>query len=342
MRIRAREEPMILLRLILLALLTFLGSAWAKDTVCPGQSLIAVIEKTRLDAWNAALADFEKIPNNTGLFWRIEKDGIAPSWLLGTIHVPGPGLTDFRPAIRSAFGQSDRLVLESSEIFGAGQLQLAAEVAKLARYPDDNQSFDATFTEEEKEALGTMTAAVGMPYFVARHFKPWFLALSLAIPPCTQLAVMQGELGVDAALREAAIADGKPVIGLETKDEQIDAIKSLEQAGVGSEQLRQIATLGPKAIEDQIATQIALYLEERPALIVSLGLHLPEFNMDAEDFPKVETLLIHDRNLRFHDRLRPLLEQGGTFVAVGAMHLVGKVGLIELLRASGYAVTRVF
>jgi uncharacterized protein YbaP (TraB family) len=326
--------------LILLSFLGLIGSASA-DAICPGQPQITEIERDQPEAWKAALADFEAIPNNTGLFWKIEKDGVTPSWLLGTIHIPAPGLTDFRPAIRQALKQSDRLVLESTEIFDAGKIQLAEEVAQSARYPSDEESFDATFTKSEKEALGAMTAAVGLPYFMARHFKPWFLALTLAIPPCTQLAAMQGELGVDAALREAAIADGKPVVGLESKGEQIEALKSLEQAGIGPEQLRQLVTLGPKAIEDQIATQIALYLEERPALIVPLGLHLPEFNMNAEDFPKVETLLIHDRNLRFRDRLLPLLEEGGTFIAVGAMHLVDKDGLIELLRAGGYTMTRV-
>ena len=55
----------------------------------------------------------------------------------------------------------------------------------------------------------------------------------------------------------------------------------------------------------------------------------------------MEKLLIHDRNLRMRDRLLPLLTEGGSFIAVGAMHLIGEDGLVELLRAAGYTVTRI-
>jgi uncharacterized protein YbaP (TraB family) len=210
----------------------------------------------------------------------------------------------------------------------------------IARYPNDG-TFDQGFTDDEKKKLGDLTAAVGIPYFTARHFKPWFLTLTLSIPPCVQITVLQGKQGVDGDLRKRAQADGKPVIGLETLQEQVDALATLDRGGIGTDALKQLIAAGQKAIEDQMATQIALYREERPALSVFLGRHLPELNMNTEQFPTVMGVLIHDRNLRFRDRLQPLLEEGGTFVAVGAMHLVDKDGLVELLRAGGYQVTRV-
>jgi hypothetical protein len=48
---------------------------------------------------------------------------------------------------------------------------------------------------------------------------------------------------------------------------------------------------------------------------------------------------IVDRNLRMAERLEPILEQGGVFVAVGALHLPGPDGLFELLRAQGYRIS---
>jgi hypothetical protein len=57
---------------------------------------------------------------------------------------------------------------------------------------------------------------------------------------------------------------------------------------------------------------------------------------------ELEQQLVHDRNRRMAERLRPYLNSGGVFVAVGALHLPGPTGLLELLRQQGYQVQAVF
>ena len=42
------------------------------------------------------------------------------------------------------------------------------------------------------------------------------------------------------------------------------------------------------------------------------------------------------------ERAAPLLAKGGAFIAVGALHLTGKNGLIERFRAAGYRVVNVW
>jgi len=321
--------------------LVWLCGAQAEVATCPGRSLIPDIEKSQPEAYKAALADFAAVPNSSGLLWKIEKEGDSPSWLFGTIHIPFEGLTDFEPAIRAAFGASDRLVVESSEILAASKLELSQRIMAFARYEDNTQSFDSDFSQEEKDKLATLTAAIGIPYFTARHLKPWFLAMTLSIPPCIQLAAVRGDLGVDARLREDALAEGKPVVGLETADEQIAAIASIDRAGFGADQVLEIVHQGAAMIDDAMATEIELYREERPAFITFLGRRLPQFKTEAEVSTILENLLIHDRNLRMRDRLMPLLMEGGSFIAVGAMHLIGEDGLVELLRAAGYTVTQI-
>jgi len=325
----------------LLLSLAWLCGAQAEAATCPGRSILPDIEKSQPDALKAALADFTAVPNSSGLLWKIEKDNGHPSWLFGTIHIPLEGLTDFKPAIRAAFNASDRLVVESSEILAASKLELSQRIMPFARYEDDTRSFDSEFNQEEKDKLATLTAAIGIPYFAARHLKPWFLAMTLSIPPCIQLAAIRGDLGVDAKLREDALAEGKPVVGLETADEQIAAIASIDRAGFGADQILEIIHQGPAMIDDTMATEIELYREERPAFITFLARKLPQFRTEAEASTILENLLIHDRNLRMRDRLLPLLMEGGSFIAVGAMHLIGEDGLVELLRRAGYTVTRV-
>lgn len=50
--------------------------------------------------------------------------------------------------------------------------------------------------------------------------------------------------------------------------------------------------------------------------------------------------MIVDRNIRMAERAAPLLKTGNAFIAVGALHLIGEQGLVELFRKEGYTVTR--
>ena len=52
--------------------------------------------------------------------------------------------------------------------------------------------------------------------------------------------------------------------------------------------------------------------------------------------------LLQDRNAIMAERAAPLLASGGAFIAVGALHLAGKTGLVEQFRADGYTVTKVW
>jgi uncharacterized protein len=328
-----RFIPALLLALGLLAP----GPGFA--AVCAGNSMLDEIEHDRPEIWKKALADLEATQNSTGLFWKIAKEGTSPSWLLGTMHIPDPEITAFRPAVVEAFAKSDVLVLELAEDLSESKLAMAEKLLPLARLPE-GESFDSSFTKQQKDSLAEMTAAVGMPYFVARRMKPWFLSLTLAMPPCVHIAMLRGEQGVDEKLHRDALAAGKPVAGLETIDEQLAAIASLEK-GIGPDALLELVELGPDMIADLLATMLDSYLQERPSLDLLLTLNMPEFRQSADAFRAIEGALLHDRNLRMHDRLLPILEQGNAFVGVGALHLQGDDGLVELLRASGYTVTRV-
>ncbi|MGZ5915114.1 MAG: TraB/GumN family protein, partial [Hyphomicrobium sp.] len=56
-------------------------------------------------------------------------------------------------------------------------------------------------------------------------------------------------------------------------------------------------------------------------------------------FAGFQEKLLTERNVKMRATAQPLLEQGGVFIAIGALHLPGKQGLIALLREAGYTVT---
>src|SRR4029078_782514 len=91
-RIRARMAADMRIALPALLSLVWLCGAQAEEATCPGRSIIPDIEKSQLESYKAALADFAAVPNSSGLLWKIEKGGVTPSWLFGTIHIPFEGL----------------------------------------------------------------------------------------------------------------------------------------------------------------------------------------------------------------------------------------------------------
>ena len=92
--------------------------------------------------------------------------------------------------------------------------------------------------------------------------------------------------------------------------------------------------------DDLYATMLRLYRESRPAEILPVsdamgGLSTAERSAQDE-FMRV---LLVDRNAVMAERAAPLIASGGAFIAVGALHLTGKDGLIERFRVDGYAVS---
>ena len=80
------------------------------------------------------------MPNGSGLFWRVEKDGVAPSWLFGTMHVPDEGVTKLRAPVAAAFAGASTLVVESTEVLATPDFaSLQRHVAKLPRNIDKAQ-----------------------------------------------------------------------------------------------------------------------------------------------------------------------------------------------------------
>ncbi len=86
---------------------------------------------------------------------------------------------------------------------------------------------------------------------------------------------------------------------------------------------------------------LQLYRESRPAEVLPIAGVIGDMSEDertAQD--EFVRLLLTDRNATMADRAAPLLKEGGAFIAVGALHLPGKGGLIERFRALGFTVAK--
>jgi uncharacterized protein YbaP (TraB family) len=303
---------------------------------CQGADLTQV---EGLAAARAARA--EELVNGDGLLWRIEKPGIAPSYLFGTIHSTDESALEVaRRAAESINGSK----VVATELGGPFDLIEKANItaAALARALDsDHDTFEGAVAPEDRERIEKFIANLGYPKEFAHHLEPWFLAILTAAPACEAEREARNLPEVDQFLAQTAKDSGVKVIGLETPDEQLDAIVNMRPAVAAT--LLTLAAGNPTLDDDLYATMLRLYRESRPAEILAvsdaLG-GLSEAERGAED--EFMRALLQGRNARMAERAVPLLASGGAFIAVGALHLAGKDGLIERFRAEGYTVTKVW
>jgi uncharacterized protein YbaP (TraB family) len=311
-------------------------AAFAQDAVCSGKNLVAELQENDAPALERIRQTAAKTENGEGLLWKIEKDGLAPSFLFGTMHVTDARVLDLPAPARDALDAADRLVIETTDVLDQSRV-----MAVLAERPDLMMFTDATtltslLAPEDRQTVEDGLQARGISLASVNKMKPWMLAAMLASSPCELARQAKGETVLDARLATQAQAAGKEVLGLETGAEQIDALAKLPMA-FHLRSLVETLALG-EGINDVNETMIALYLKGQIALLWPLLEHvMPE--AAGEGYAEFEQIMITARNHVMAERAQPILAEGNTVLAVGALHLPGKEGLVQLLRDEGFTLT---
>lgn len=188
--------------------------------------------------------------------------------------------------------------------------------------------------------LGTVLAAEGIPENAVHLLRPWFATFAFAIPACEKRRAAAGLLPLDKRIERDAVAAGKRVVGLETMAFQIHALAGLGEDVQVSLLKATVATIGSR--NDALEVVHRAYLRRDLAISIPFTKYIVErAGYDSSALDVIERDLATKRNYGMRDAALPLLQQGGAFVAVGGMHLVGREGLVELFRAAGYTVTPV-
>jgi len=261
--------------------------------------------------------------------------------LFGTIHVPDARVLALPPAVRGAFDRADRVVTE----IPLDQLQ-QTELAAALVLPQGQRLRtivgDALFARLEarvRKALTPISPEMApLVTGMLDRLKPWAAMSQLAtleyLPD-----LLAGRTPLDVKLYGDAVAAGKKVGGLETVAEQaatFDAFGPQEQAALLDDALSDLDTAaGPTS-----AQLVEWYLEGNGDKLAGA---LSQGSRDSALARKFEAEVLVKRNHRMADRIDALRREAPTetvFVAVGALHLVGRDNLPQLLQARGYEISR--
>lgn len=307
---------------------------------CSGSDMLAELAAENPGELDRIKVEAAKTLNGKGLLWRLEKPGVAPSYLFGTMHMTDPRLTELTPAAQKAFDGSSTVVIETTEI-----LDEAKMVQSLLAHPElmmftDNTTLISLVPEAERAEFEAGLQARGIPLATVAKMKPWMLAAMLALPACELARKAAGAPVLDVKLAQDAQATGKALEGLETAVDQLSAMASLPME-FHVRGLIDTLKLGDR-MDDVIETMIVLYEQEETGMFWPLfRAVMPEQASDDAGYAAFEQTMITTRNKTMAERAGPMLERGNAFVAVGALHLPGEAGLIELFEKAGYSATMV-
>lgn len=313
----------------------------APDRECRGTNLLRQMEATAPARLAALEAEAGKVPNGEGLLWRVERKETEPSWLFGTMHVADPRVVSLPVTVRNAFDRADTVVVETEELLDPEQSQFALLSEPELTMFTDGRTLESVMSEDDFALVSEKLEERGLSVGAVMRMKPWMIAGFLALPSCERQRKDAGAPFLDMKLAREAVATGKELEGLETVREQLSAMAALPME-FHVRGLIETVSLGP-ILDDVLTTMTDLYVEGRTGMILPMIREAAPEDRGGETaagYAAFEERIILARNRVMAERALPLIEDGSAFIAIGALHLPGKEGLIELLREAGYAVTR--
>ncbi|HEU4343084.1 MAG TPA: TraB/GumN family protein [Candidatus Binatia bacterium] len=259
--------------------------------------------------------------------WQVRSDK-GTTYLLGSIHLLKRENYPLQKIIDDSFDAAKRLVFEVD--INNARPEKIHQLMLQKGMNSDGTTLQQNISKETYTLLEDRTTELGLNIGAITLLKPWFAALTIQALKLQKLG-FDSSFGVDHYLARRAQQAGKPSGGLETTEFQIglfDQLSLREQELMLRQTLKQLDLLEPNVdrIVQSWSTGDVSSLER--LLLASM-----------REYPEVYQKLMVDRNRRWLPKIEQIIQQGErTMIVVGAAHLVGKDGLISLLRARGYKV----
>ena len=257
------------------------------------------------------------------LLWQISGNGLQkPSYLFGTFHLMCKDDVQFSEQLKTAVGNSATVYMEldmdDPALMLSGMMMMTMKGGKKLT--------DFYSQEEYRKIEIFFKDSLSAPLSFLQTMKPYMLVALLypKMMPCKTVS------GVEEELMKLAKTQKKEIKGLETMELQAAVFDSIPYEEQAKELLKSIDSMDLN--RKNFDTMMRVYKSQRLSAIEAL------FNKSELGMQTHEDILLTKRNLNWVEQLGPVLKKENVFIAVGAGHLVGKNGLITLLRKKGYKV----
>ncbi len=261
------------------------------------------------------------LDEDRALFWSIQKSDKPAGYVLGTIHSEDPRVLDF--------SEDFLRKLRANDVFAMEMVPDQPTLARLTEYMHypPGKTLESVIGVERFNSFAAAMSAYRVPIKFISRMKPWAAMLTLSTPP--------PETGffMDLSLSLRASGSGLKVVGLETLEQQLSFLENMPMSMQLSLLDQAIAEFDHvNEVHDQM---VDAYLENDLVGLQALSNEqLQTVGDEAGDYFIEEG--IHARNVHMAESLLLQLENNRVFVAVGALHLPGEEGLLNILRRHGF------
>lgn len=257
------------------------------------------------------------------LLWKVEGDDIKTSYLFGTVHMLPKEKFELKEKVKSAIAESEVMVME----LDFSNPAISAEMMNNVMMKGDETVGDYLSGEQFSTLDSLLLQTAGVSLTAVEKMKPFMISTMLI-----KRFVGSEPASFEGTLTQMAMADSMQIIGLETVTEQMAIFDSISY--------RTQAEGLVDMIEDEAAMQ-AMYSDLIEAYREEDLVALHNLILEGMNSPKEEEFLLSRRNRMWIDKLDDVMGQQHSFIAVGAGHLPGKSGVINLLKDAGYRVNPV-
>lgn len=247
-------------------------------------------------------------------------------YLLGSIHVLKHDAYPLERAIEDAYVASQKIIFET-DIAAMESPGIQAKMLERGLYPE-GQSLYQELDENTRRSLQNKLSELGLPLEQFAMFRPWIVALTLAHLELQRLG-FDPNYGIDITFFHRAVRDGKEIGYLEPAEYQVNLLANMnkqDQSSFLSQTLRDLNLIS------QLAGEMVSYWKTGD--VDSLhGLLFKSFR----DYPNIHDRLLIQRNKEWVSKIENATRENKTvLVIVGAGHLVGPDGILDLLEKRGH------
>ena len=259
----------------------------------------------------------EKIDNS--LLWEISGKGLSkPSYLFGTIHMICAADFIMNDQAKRSFAKTDKLTLEID-------MSDAEQMAAMQKMAMGDKPLSETLTPEDYERLDAIVqkhAGISVKQLDSFTLLTVMSVLSSRSFGCMDLKFYEMEF------IEMAKNAKKPVAGLETVKDQV----ALFESGISTKDILEMMEASDESVTKKM---VEIYKKQDLQEMYTL------MTDDKLMSPETRKLMLDNRNMNWLKMMPNMMKKESVFFAVGAAHLPGKNGVIELLKKAGYTVKAV-